>query len=120
MNNSCDYKTFPTFASKTEMFQLHELKQCIIYEDSHLLVLNKPGWIVCHPSKQGPLSSLIGSAREYTRLNTLYLINRLDRETSGLVVVAKNKNYARILQSAIENRYVAKTYYAIVEGLINL
>gem|GEM_PF-6287055 len=67
-----------------------ELPAWIIYEDVRLLVIDKPGDVVCHPSKAGPWSSLVGAAREYTGLPTMHLIFRLDRETSGVVVLAKD------------------------------
>jgi len=38
----------------------------IVEEDDNLLIINKPGWLVCHPSKNGPMSSLVGVVREYT------------------------------------------------------
>ncbi len=111
-----DYRTFPEFGPDAELITLEELKAAILYEDEHILVLDKPGWIVCHPSKNGPFSSLVGAVREYTELDTLHLINRLDRETSGLIFLAKNKKYARLLQGAIEDRLVTKVYYTILEG----
>jgi 23S rRNA pseudouridine1911/1915/1917 synthase len=79
-------------------------------------VINKPGWLVCHPSKRGPLSSLVGAVREYTGLDRLHLVARLDRETSGLVILAKNSLTARKYQTAIEHRRVAKTYLAVLSG----
>ena len=57
-----------------------------MHEDDALLVLNKPGWLVCHPSKAGPLSSLVGAVRMHTNCDKLHLVARLDRETSGLVL----------------------------------
>ncbi len=88
----------------------------IVHEDEHLLVVNKPGGLVCHPSKNGPWSSLVGACREYLKLETLHLVHRLDRETSGLVVMAKNRKYARLTQMAFQNRQVDKAYLGIVQG----
>lgn len=88
----------------------------IIREDDDLLVLNKPGWLVCHPSKNGPFSSLVGVVREYTGIDKPHLIARLDRETSGLVLFAKRPSVARKFQMAIQARKVEKTYLAILEG----
>jgi 23S rRNA pseudouridine1911/1915/1917 synthase len=92
------------------------LPEWIVFEDDDLLVVNKPGDIVCHPSKQGPWSSLVGACREYTGLETIHLVHRLDRETSGLVIMAKNRKAARVTQMAFEHRQVAKSYVTIVEG----
>ncbi|MEM1223947.1 MAG: RNA pseudouridine synthase, partial [Verrucomicrobiota bacterium] len=76
----------------------------------------KPGWLVCHPSKNGPLSSLVGAVREYTHVEKLHLVARLDRETSGLVIFAKRPSVARKFQMAIQNRIVRKVYLALLEG----
>jgi len=93
-----------------------ELKSWILFEDERLLVIGKPGDVVCHPSKAGPWSSLVGAAREYTRLETVHLVFRLDRETSGVVVIAKDAKMASRLQVAMQERKVGKTYRAIVWG----
>lgn len=91
----------------------------IIKEDEDLLVINKPGWLVCHPSKNGPFSSLVGVVREYTGSDRLHLVSRLDRETSGLILFAKRPSVARRFQMAIQARKVSKTYLAILEGEMN-
>lgn len=86
-------------------------------EDSHdLAVLNKPGSVVCHPSKHGPWSSLIGAAREYFEVETIHMPFRLDRETSGVWLAAKTRERGVELQRAVQFRQVTKTYLAIVEG----
>ena len=92
------------------------LPQWILHEDEDLLVVNKPGWLVCHPSKNGPWSSLVGAVREYLRADKLHLVARLDRETSGLVLFARRPAIARKFQMAIQERRVQKSYYAILEG----
>jgi 23S rRNA pseudouridine1911/1915/1917 synthase len=97
----------------------------IIFEDDDLLVINKPAGLVCHPTKNGELSSLIGRARLHF-LSTLnsqpstapqpHLVNRLDRETSGVVLIAKNSATAGELGKILESRAVEKEYLAIVHG----
>lgn len=93
-----------------------ELTAWTLYEDAELLALAKPGGVVCHPSKRGPRSSLIGAAREYLGLATLHMPSRLDRETSGVVVFAKNRAAGSRLQRAIEQRRVGKLYWAVLCG----
>jgi len=94
----------------------------IIYEDTDLLVVHKPADLVCHPTKGDEYSSLISRARIYlnqqpaSRIQQPYLIHRLDRETSGLVVIAKNAAAAGELGKLWETRAVAKEYLAIVHG----
>ena len=89
----------------------------IVYEDDDLLVVDKPGDVVCHPSKAGPWSSLVGALREHTALPTVHLIFRLDRETSGVLLVAKSAACDRALKKQIEDRTgVDKTYLALTWG----
>jgi 23S rRNA pseudouridine1911/1915/1917 synthase len=93
-----------------------ELESWVIHEDEHLLVVNKPGDVVCHPSKHGPWSSLVGAARERCGLPTIHLVFRLDRETSGVVVMAKEPRMASRLQTAMQDRRVGKVYFALLTG----
>ena len=93
-----------------------EFLSWILHEDDRLLVIDKPGDFVCHPSKAGPWSSLVGAAREATRLPRIHLVFRLDRETSGVVVLAKDPAMAARLQRAVQERRVGKTYLGILTG----
>jgi 23S rRNA pseudouridine1911/1915/1917 synthase len=89
----------------------------IIYEDAELLVVNKPADLVCHPTKGDEYSSLISRARLYLGSGSQpQLINRLDRETSGVTVLTKDHGSARILRRLWEAREVFKEYSAIVHG----
>ncbi len=88
----------------------------ILHEDERVLVVDKPGDIVCHPSKNGPWSSLVGATRAYLGCPTAHLVFRLDRETSGVVVLAKDARTASRLQRAMQRRLVHKVYLAILEG----
>jgi 23S rRNA pseudouridine1911/1915/1917 synthase len=108
----------------------------VIYEDGELLAVHKPADLVCHPTKGDEFSSLISRARLYlnghgsavseardTRPSATaaakvvpYLIHRLDRETSGVVLMAKNAVAARELGRVWETRTVCKEYVAIVHG----
>ncbi|MDB6122699.1 MAG: Pseudouridine synthase [Pedosphaera sp.] len=89
----------------------------IIHEDVELLVINKPAGLVCHPTKGDEYSSLISRIRLHLGTETHpHLINRLDRETSGVVVVAKDDITARALRKIWEERAVRKEYLAIVHG----
>jgi len=71
--------------------------------------------VVCHPSKAGPWSSLVGATREYAGA-TIHLVFRLDRETSGVVVLAKTPATASRLQTAMQRRKIGKKYLAILTG----
>lgn len=93
-----------------------ELQSWIVANDDRVLVVNKPGGVVCHPSKHGPWSSLIGACREFLGVERLHMPSRLDRETSGVVVLAKDHATASLLQRAAQHRQVSKTYHAVLCG----
>ena len=88
----------------------------VIHEDADLLAVHKPAGLVCHPTKGDEFSSLISRARLYLKIQQPYLIHRLDRETSGVVLFAKNPGAARELGKIWETRSVQKEYLAIVHG----
>ncbi len=106
----------PFRSDRVKLTSPAELKSWILHEDDDLLVVNKSGEVVCHPSKFGPTSSLVGAAREYTGLDTVHLVFRLDRETSGVVVMAKNPATASRLQKAMQTRKVGKRYLTLLAG----
>lgn len=93
-----------------------ELRAWTVYEDERLIVIDKPGDLVCHPSKDGPWSSLVGAVRESLGVPDVHMVFRLDRETSGLVVFAKYPEVGRRLQMAAQERRYSKTYQAICWG----
>ena len=89
----------------------------IIHEDDELLVINKPADLVCHPTKGDEYSSLISRVRLHLGADAKpHLVNRLDRETSGVTLVAKTAAVAGELGKLWEARVVEKEYVAIVYG----
>ncbi|MDR1518923.1 MAG: RNA pseudouridine synthase [Planctomycetota bacterium] len=94
-----------------------------IYLDNHLLAVAKPSGLPSQPDASGD-PSLIELAKDYVRLELakpgevhLSLLHRLDRPTSGLVLLARTGKAAKRLSEAFRKREVKKTYLAIVEGL---
>ena len=91
----------------------------ILHEDGDLLVVNKPAGLVCHPTKGDAYSSLISRLRLYLGAGAApSLVNRIDRETSGVVLAAKNSQTAGELGKLWEARAVEKEYLAIVHGAL--
>jgi len=89
----------------------------ILHDSADWCVLNKPAGLVCHPTKGDLTSSLVGRLRlHFGPDSTSHLVHRLDRETSGLVVVARSRAAARDLGRLFESREVRKAYLAIVHG----
>ena len=99
-------------------FEIHlsEFESWIQEENAEWICFDKPALVVCHPSKHGPTSSLVGACRVYRDLEAVHLVFRIDRETSGVVLVAKSREAASRLQQAVERRMVHKEYIAIVHG----
>lgn len=93
-----------------------ELRSWILFEDERVVAINKPGHVVCHPSKHGEMSSLIGAARCHAGQADLHLPTRLDRETSGVVVVVKDAATRGLLHRAAAARAIEKTYHAVLVG----
>lgn len=113
---ACAWPRRPKTQGPVRMIDPGEVPGWIVYEDARLLVVNKPGDVVVHPSKAGPWSSLVGALREYAGLSTVHLVFRLDRETSGIVVLTKDARMASRLQGAMMERKVAKAYFAVLTG----
>jgi 23S rRNA pseudouridine1911/1915/1917 synthase len=100
----------------SRMIAPQELASWVLHDDERLLVVDKPGDVVCHPSKHGPWSSLVGAVREHFGFARIHLVFRLDRETSGVVVLAKDPRTASLLQTAMQERRVGKAYLAVLTG----
>jgi 23S rRNA pseudouridine1911/1915/1917 synthase len=89
----------------------------ILFEDDDLLVVNKPAGLVCHPTRDGEMSSLVGRVRLYLGHGEGRLVNRLDRETSGVVLIAKRAAVAGELGRLIASTAgMRKQYWAVVHG----
>jgi len=93
-----------------------ELAASVVFADERVIVINKSGELPCHPSKDGPWSSLSGAVREHFGDAAAHLVFRLDRETSGVVLYARTAAMARRLHWAAETGRYAKTYLAILHG----
>jgi 23S rRNA pseudouridine1911/1915/1917 synthase len=94
----------------------------IAYQDEHLLVVDKAPGLVVHPARghrEGTLAQLLGGAGlnpaggEEGRAG---IVHRLDRDTSGLLVVARSDEAHRLLQAALAQRRIEREYIALVEG----
>ncbi len=95
----------------------------IIFENDDLLVINKPAGMVVHPAaghQRGTLvSAVLGYAPEIGGVGEIErpgIVHRLDKDTSGLILVAKNAEAQRFLQEAFAERTAEKTYLALVAG----
>jgi 23S rRNA pseudouridine1911/1915/1917 synthase len=92
----------------------------VAYEDEHLLVVDKPAGVVVHPARghwSGTLAqALDGRAAGGEEPWRAGIVHRLDRDTSGLLVVAKNDAVHRALKSLLAARRLSREYLALVDG----
>ena len=97
-----------------------EMPLDIVYEDEDILVINKPSDTPIHPSQGNYDNSLANGVKYYYEkqgVNFVFrCINRLDRDTTGLVVIAKNMLSGAALNLAMVNREIHRTYLAVVKG----
>jgi 23S rRNA pseudouridine1911/1915/1917 synthase len=92
----------------------------IAYQDEHLLVVDKPPGLVVHPARghrEGTLSQLLAGTAAGGDPERAGIVHRLDRDTSGLLVVARSEEAHRLLQRALAGRRIEREYLALVEGL---
>lgn len=94
----------------------------IIYEDAHILAVNKPPYMLVHPTHNHPAGTLLNAAAYYFREKgenvSLRLLNRLDMNTSGIVVLPKSAAVHRALDEAMKNGKIRKYYIAVTEGVL--
>lgn len=98
----------------------------IIYEDSDIIVVNKPKGMVVHPANGNPDGTLVNSLMDICK-NSLSgiggekrpgIVHRLDKDTSGILIVAKNDKSHINLSEQIKNHKIEKTYIAFVKGYV--
>ena len=102
----------------------------IVYEDDNIILLNKKTGLLCHPNGNEYVDTLISRVKRYlyekgewspeeSSTFTPALANRIDRNTSGIVIAAKNAEALRILNEKIKSREIEKYYITAVYGKLN-
>lgn len=98
----------------------------IYYEDEDLIVVNKPSGMVVHPAPGNYTKTLVNALLYHTnKLSTVNtnirpgIVHRIDADTSGLLIVAKNDKAHNALAEAIQKKETKREYIALVEGIIN-
>lgn len=98
----------------------------IIYEDSDIIVVNKPKGMVVHPANGNPDGTLVNAIMNICKDSLSGIggeirpgiVHRLDKDTSGLIIIAKNDKAHITLSEQIKNHEVNKTYIALVRGIV--
>ena len=111
-----------SFEETNEDIRAEEQELNVLYEDNCLLILNKPGNIVVHPTCQHPFGTLANGVKAYLEQKDIHIltrfVNRLDRETSGVIVFAKNEYTQETLSKQMQKKVFEKEYIAVVHGVI--
>lgn len=115
------------FFAVSDSFQIGNTDIDIVYEDENLILINKPSGIVVHSDDKGTQDTLLSRMQSYLYKKGEYnpenehsfspaFSNRLDRNTSGIIIGAKNAAALRIINEKIRSREIKKLYLCIVEG----
>lgn len=105
---------------ETNIFNPEPIPVEVVYEDPDILVVNKPAGLVVHPTKGHPGGTL-GNALAWHALKNgenykIRFVNRLDRDTTGLVIIAKNGFAQQFISDKMQEGAVEKLYLALVHG----
>ena len=91
----------------------------VLYEDEWLIAVDKPTNMPTHPSKGNNLPTLANAIMAYYGGNFVFRsVNRLDRDTSGIVIIAKTQMAASLLASSMKKGLWQKKYHALAEGIV--
>ena len=123
--NAGDVVEFSLPATKPAELRAVEIPLAILYEDEHLLAINKAAGMVVHPGAGTGENTLVHALLAHCRgqlsgiggVERPGIVHRLDRETSGVILVAKNDAAHRALAAAFADRTVVKEYLALVAGV---
>jgi 23S rRNA pseudouridine1911/1915/1917 synthase len=93
-----------------------KIKIKILYEDSNILAIDKPAGILVHPDQKSKEKTILDIFKK--KYPQVEIVHRLDKETSGVMLLAKDQKAHEFLKKQFANREVKKTYYAIVSGWV--
>lgn len=119
LNDTVDFSI-----QKSELsFEPEDIPLNIVYEDQNYIVVNKESGMVVHPAKgnysQTLVNALLGLKKELSLTEDEFrpgIVHRLDKDTSGLIIVAKNNQAHNYLTGLFQDHDIDKRYYAIVKG----
>jgi len=96
------------------LFKFPKFSELIIHEDDNLIVINKPPFVASLDEREGGEVNILRLAKKYHA--DAQVCHRLDKETSGVLLIAKNPETYRLVSIEFERRRVNKTYHAIIQG----
>lgn len=102
-----------------------EISFGVIFEDQWLLIVNKPAGLIVHPTGQNPSGTLTNAVQHYLDRHSAFpgaakpgVVHRLDRDTSGVVALAKDHLSHRLLSMQFQRERISKSYMALVDGIV--
>lgn len=111
-----------TLPDEKSNFPPEEIPLYPVYEDDDLLLLNKQPGLIVHPTKGHPCGTVANALMHYQELHhqswKIRFVNRLDMDTSGLLIVAKNAYCQNDLTNQMKKNHLKKTYVSIVSGVL--
>ena len=124
INDSCDIR-YDYKLSKGEKLIIKKSKDIdVIFEDNNIIVVNKPYNLLTVSNDKQKDKTLFKNVSNYVKLknknNKVFIINRIDKDTSGIVMFAKNKSIKEIYQKRWNDIVINRCYYAIVVGKMKL
>ena len=111
-------------ADENTMSMNSDIDVCVVYEDPYLLVINKQSGLVVHPANGHYDDTLVNALLHRFKLSDIDserpgIVHRIDKDTSGLMLVAKDNKIHELLANMIKNKEVERVYWALVDGVIN-
>lgn len=102
-----------------------EISFGVVFEDQWLLIVNKPAGLIVHPTGQNPSGTLTNAVQHYLDQKSAFpgeakpgVVHRLDRDTSGVVALAKDHLSHRLLSIQFQRERIAKSYIALIDGIV--
>ena len=112
-----------TLPDETSGFEPQDIPLDIVYEDDDLMIINKQPGLIVHPTKGHPSGTVANALMHYMEQAgnpfKIRFVNRLDMDTSGLLIVAKNSYCQNDFTKQMRENTIEKRYIAIVKGLID-
>lgn len=104
--------------------EARDIKLDIVYEDEYLMIINKESGMVVHPAPGHYDDTMVNALLHYFNISSttnirIGIVHRLDKDTSGLMMVAKNDEVLDMLSNMIKEKKVERHYIALVDGVIS-
>lgn len=108
---------------ETSDFPPEDIPISVLYEDDDLLLIDKQPGIIVHPTKGHPVHTIANGVMKYINDTCqsfkIRFANRLDMDTSGIVIIAKNSNAQNDISHQMRNQRIVKKYIAVVNGIVD-